>query len=49
METVVDKSQLELELAEQSMQENNQVRFTELADLELALVGGGAGGEVSFN
>ncbi len=38
-----------MDLAEQSTQEANQARFAELADFELALVGGGAGGEVSFN
>ena len=38
----MDKSQLEMDLAEQSILEANQARFTELADLELALVGGGA-------
>ena len=47
LETIVDKSQLEMDLAELS-QEASQARFAKLAEFELALVGGGHG-EVVFD
>ena len=43
----MDKSQLEINLAEPLMPEASQARFSELAEFELALVGGG-NGEVVF-
>ena len=43
----MDKSQLEINLAEPSMLEASQTRLNELAEFELALVGGG-NGEVVF-